>query len=404
MIDIDYIQELIQEILNNTFTHPAKRKIKRNSRELNFACPICGDSAKNMAEKRGHLYFNSLRYRCYNEGCKQTVTSLCKRYNVAIDPAKKGEFVKFIDEHVAINSANSDEFILSSLDKLIGIDDMVAFFNEGNDMIKGLSRVRPRSRIYDYLKGRKIPDYAIDRLYEGMYRVTDTWWEPVVIMVNTKGDKVLGLQVRNTKDDKKRRLFKIHTFQDLYGRMYPESTLDDIEAAGYNKIGSLYNFFNIDLERKITVFEGMFDSTFYPNSISTAGINTDLSILFDNDIDSQFFLDNDRAGKMKSLALLEQGHSVFLWDKLMYDQSRASNMDYYVAREVLMNIKDLNQLAMHVENPYKTLNLSNYFSRDIYDKRWISIPPKTADAGKTRDDISTLDAMQFKLRQMEYAI
>lgn len=405
MIDIDYIESLIQTILDNAFTHPSKRKILKSSKELRFACPICGDSAKNMAEKRGHLYFNTLKYKCYNEGCSKTLTSLCKDNKVSIDTEKKNQFIKYIDEHTIINVNNSDDFILSSLDKLFTIQQLETYFNTSEDsIIRGFSKVRKGSKIYNYLLNRKIPYQSIELLYEGLYKITDTWWEPVVVIINMKGDKVLGLQVRNTKSEKNRRIFKIHNFHDLYNKIYPENDLDEIEAAAYNKISALFNFFNVNFENKITIFEGYFDSTFYPNSIGTVGTNTDLSILFNDDINKQFFFDNDIAGKLKSLELLKQGHSVFLWDKLIHDQAKIINTDYHIAYEILSKIKDLNELALNIDNPYKQLNLKEYFSKDLFDKKWIKIPVTQKKNKNDKDIIPTLDSLSFKLNQLEFII
>ena len=61
-LDVDYIQSIIQQILDKAHTNPEKRVIKRypndqNPKKLNFACPLCGDSNSKMSMKRGHFFF-----------------------------------------------------------------------------------------------------------------------------------------------------------------------------------------------------------------------------------------------------------------------------------------------------------------------------------------------------------
>ena len=64
----------------------------------------------------------------------------------------------------------------------------------------------------------------------------------------------------------------------------------------YNKLSYYFNILNIDFSQKITVFEGYLDSLFYPNSIGLVGVNTDSRFLENNNLDLQFFFDNDEAG------------------------------------------------------------------------------------------------------------
>ena len=53
------------------------------------------------------------------------------------------------------------------------------------------------------------------------------------------------------------------------------------------------NILNVDFSEKITVFEGYLDSLFFPNSLGVVGVNTDMRFLENNDLDLQYFYDND---------------------------------------------------------------------------------------------------------------
>ena len=59
-LDIDYLKNNIQTILDKVHTHPQKRIIKVKHDRISFACPICGDSGKDPYQKRGHLFLNNL--------------------------------------------------------------------------------------------------------------------------------------------------------------------------------------------------------------------------------------------------------------------------------------------------------------------------------------------------------
>ena len=70
-LDKDYIKSLVQKILNKEHAEPQKKIIKEFSDRFNFACPICGDSHKNVNAKRGNLYFNTMHYEfpCKPDAC-----------------------------------------------------------------------------------------------------------------------------------------------------------------------------------------------------------------------------------------------------------------------------------------------------------------------------------------------
>ena len=113
------------------------------------------------------------------------------------------------------------------------------------------------------------------------------------------------------------------------------------------------------------------DSLFYPNSIGLVGVNTDSKFLESNNLEIQYFYDNDKVGFKKSEEKLKNGYSVFLWNKLFYEISNSNNTDPYSVYNRISKIKDLNKLSEIVKNPYTKLNLGNYFSHDLFDIKWI---------------------------------
>jgi hypothetical protein len=185
-----------------------------------------------------------------------------------------------------------------------------------------------------------------------------------------RDDKVLGLQTRNLKEGKNRD-FKIYNYQSIYELMY-KTEADAFDISVYNKLSYYFNILNINFDEKITIFEGYLDSLFYPNSIGCVGVNTSLDFFENNGLDIQYFYDNDMAGFTKTDEKIKSGFNCFLWNKLIEDViKRKKTDDPYSMEYRLKKIKDLNKLASLVPNPYKTLELENYFSRDVFDLNYV---------------------------------
>ena len=155
--------------------------------------------------------------------------------------------------------------------------------------------------------------------------------------------------------------------------MNGENTDYDItEMVIYNKLSYFFNILNVDFSHTVTIFEGYIDSLFYPNSIGVVGVNTDVKFLETNNLEIQYFYDNDIAGYKKSEKKIKDGFKVFLWNKLfenVVDNKKSD--DPYKLLNRINKVKDLNKLAEFANNPYSKLKLSNFFSEDIYDIKYL---------------------------------
>jgi hypothetical protein len=379
----DYIQAKIQNILNKSHNIKAKTEIKRfpsekNPDRLNFSCPICGDSQKSIYKKRGNLYMDNLRFKCFNCGETMTFTKFCDTFNEPIDMEQRISIYKYIDENTHYNK--TDDYILEEMDKLIEYDDFINYFNtKKNSWLYDIKPVEQNSHVYQYLKyERLITDFS--RILQGVYRVIregKTVFETrVMISMNmTIGDvkKVLGIQIRNLESNKDKRFYKIVEFEEIYNYIHPTELLDEIEAISYNKLSHFYNILNVDFESTVTIFEGFLDSLFYPNSIGMVGAKNDEDLLrflteSDENLSLRFFYDNDITGISKATKMLNKGFPVFLWNKLFEILSKQIN-NKNKSKKILKNIIDLNDLVKVSKNPniYKTLKLENNFSVDKFD-------------------------------------
>lgn len=372
-LDLDYIKINIQKILDRNHTDVEKRKIKVKHDRLSFACPICGDSQKNPREKRGHLFFNNLYYRCYNEDCRSTFTNLCSMNKIQLDITKKIELLDYIDTN--FKTIKVDDISFSILDKLINITDLEKWFKSGNGPLRKFKKVVKNSEVYNWLSNRKIPENIIlENFYEGVKVLGNgKWTENYVVFVNKINDKVLGFQERNLKS-KQFRKFDIWQFDRIYNSIFDEK-LDSIEAISYNKLSMLYGILNVDFENTLTIFEGYLDSLFFPNSIGMVGINTEFEFLKSNDVDVRLFFDNDNTGHLKSQKWINNGYSVFLWNKLIDELSLKERDPFTFKKWFNTNITDLNKLMELYPLSYNYL--AKFFSKDEFDKIYLNKVVKT---------------------------
>lgn len=373
-MDKTYIKNSVQEILNNQFKIAEKKRIYDYHDRLNFACPYCGDSHTNRNSKRGNVWWNKLIFVCFNCDHRTSFDKMCKDFNQQLDPGVKLEII----EHIASNVTYSDfedNVVETQMSKLLSLEELTKLFNTYETPITDFKPIVKGSYTYHYLvEKRGIPEESIGNIYEANYWRNADSKEAIICLLNRRGDKVLGMQIRNLKDGRAR-FFKIYNYENLYKWLYGEEKLaefDLTELVIYNKLSYYFGILNIDVMNRVTVFEGYLDSLFFPNSIGVVGVNTDMRFLEAN-LDLQYFFDNDAAGHKNSMSKLKEGFIVFLWKKLfthLVELKKPTDPFSYMDR--ISVVKDLNKLAQLTKgDPYKKLNLEQFFSKDIYDAAWI---------------------------------
>ena len=372
-MDKDYIKLLIQNIVNKEFSMPVMRQINVHEDRLNFRCVFCHEG-KTINKKRANLYFNKMLVVCFRCGKTSTLDKVCKMFDEQIDPDKKMEMIKYLDNVITYNDYQ-DDVIETSYENLINLSDIEEVISRSLTQFSDFTPIKINGGIYKYLCGRGIETKYHKNIYQAKYWKNDDEYEWVIIMLNRKDNKVLGMQVRNLKEGK-RRLFKIYNYESLLEmtnllKIEP-ITIDTSEIVMYNKLSYFFNILNINFNQKITIFEGYIDSLFYPNSIGMVGVNTNMNFLENNNLDIQYFFDNDDVGLKKSEQKLREGYDVFLWNKLFYGiVSRKNSEDPFKLEYRIGKVKDLNKLVQLVPNAYRKLDLFSFFSTDIMDIKWI---------------------------------
>jgi hypothetical protein len=380
-MDIAFLKDLVQSIIDKNFHSNIERGVIQHDNRLNFRCPYCHEG-RTKSKKRGNLYLDKLLYVCFRCGKKTTIDKVCKDFEVSIDPDKKLEIIEHLNSRISYDDIENDVYEYK-FDKLFSLVDVERIFNSGESDITEFKSITKGSWTHQYLLGRGIPEELHQNIWEAKHWLGSERWERVLIFLNRKGDKVIGAQMRNLKDGKKR-TFKIFNYEALYKLINGIEEVSDIDLPQliiYNQLSMFFNILNVDFGRKITVFEGYLDSLFYPNSIGLVGVSTNMKFLESNGVDLQYFYDNDDAGFKKSEQKIREGFRVFLWKKLFESIVESKNVeDPYQLMWRISKVKDLNKLAELVTNPFKRLNLENFFSNDLLDIRWI---PKVQKWKKT---------------------
>lgn len=372
-MDKSYIVGIMQKILNKEFSDPVRRKIVVYDDRMNFCAPCCGDSHKNKYAKRGNVYFNKLLFICFNCDRKTTFDKICKDFNEQIDPGKKLEMIEHLNSVVTYTDYENN-MSDAKFENLIDLSELERVFSSDLTPISDFKPIQVNSGVYKYLLNRGIGPELHKNIYQGKYWKNEDESEWIIIMLNRRDDKVLGMQVRNLKEGK-RRMFKIYNYENLLewvniGKDEPD--IDMNELVIYNKLSYYFNILNVDLGDIITVFEGYIDSLFYPNSIGLVGVNTDFKLIESSGLDLRYFFDNDEAGYKKTEEKLKEGYPVFLWRKLfedIVDKKKSPEPDKLMHR--ISKVKDMNKLSQLVPDPYKKLKLDEFFSQDEYDIKWI---------------------------------
>jgi hypothetical protein len=373
-MDKIYIKNLLQKILDKEFSNSTKRRINDYTDRLNVACPFCGDSHRNNHAKRGNLYFNRLVFICFNCDKKTTFDRMCKDFNEQIDPDKKLEMIEHLDSIVTYTDYQN-EFIDAKFENLIDLTDLEDSINKNLTPFSDFKPIQVNGGIYKYLIGRGIGPELHKNIYQAKYWKNEDESEWVIVMLNRKDNKILGMQIRNLKEGK-RRTFKIYNYENILdwvnmAKDVPK-VIDINEMVVYNKLSYYFNILNVNFDYMVTVFEGYLDSLFYPNSIGLVGVNTDFRFLENGGFELQYFFDNDEAGFKKSEEKLKEGYPIFLWKKLFDDiVERKRVEDPYTLLHRISKVKDINKLCQLTPGAYKKLSLPNFFSKDVLDIKWI---------------------------------
>lgn len=342
------IIDSISKILSSNFGDSSQKStIKTGGQRINFACPYCGDSTRDPRKKRGNIFLNTLSFHCYNCGEHRTLSGFLTDYGVRID--QWDTIGKLALDSLALRNTTF-KFVNSEriLDAVFN-DDVSSLMFEREFVKRKLGLVEIEySRIYTYLEKRMQTDFR------------RFLWNPkslklYILNSNLKNDKIIGWQVRNFDKGHSGAKYLTYKWSKICEILDFPYNPDEVDVDAIDKLSYTFNLFNIDFSKIMTVFEGPLDSLLFPNSIGLSSLHNSLPFEYEN---LRYLLDYDDAGQKKSMELLSNGKSVFLWKKFLKEH------DINIRSKKL----DWSDIMVHCRIEQKRIgSISSYFSNDKYD-------------------------------------
>jgi len=289
---LDYINEKFFKL-----THPNSEK--HSSMDIGARCPVCGDSSKDKSKKRLHLYtkphWEHDSINCFNCNYSATPYTYFKEYHSTIFPQYKNEI-----QQLKLNSINPFKVF----------EDPKEIRDISTDFVVKESTIPKPKILFDCPTSLvDLTPEALEYLKKRNIEPQDSWkysnsqidihgaelklFNHIIIPFNL-GNKWYGFQAVNIT---KKQYF-----------IYMPN-----ENAGFK----IWNFYNINLDETVYIFESIFDalSSGKENCVSTLGIT--ISEEVSNSIkDKVFCFDNqrvDEASLRESEKLLISGNKVMVW-------------------------------------------------------------------------------------------
>lgn len=348
---------------------PVKQEINdEDPDKLNFACPYCGDSNKDVNKKRGNLYLTTNNYKCYNDGCsilapiekfvakwsKQynlplpTITKASANFTLATAPKKKGFLIEFL-----INKEVGS--------KLLKFNDLVSRFS-----LIPCTRAKAGSPIYEFITKRKIHHLPV---FEKTCYYDSREDKIYLFNLDLRSDSVLGFAIRHIDDSWEGPKYNIKNYAE-FKKTGLIKEIDDSFIVEVNTLNNYFNILNIDFSKEITVTEGQIDSMFVRNCIASTGVTKGKQLLENLTVKNKtrILFDNDTAGKRETISFLNKGYSVFLWSSALYELKKKYPSEY----KKIKNIKDVNDLYRVILLLDSTLNFESF--NDFLDKHFSKSP------------------------------
>lgn len=348
------VRTKLQEVLNARFSdNKTKRTITTNYKgdELICACPICGDSAKDIFKKRMHIYTDSMAVKCYNCNFWGSVRQMFKQCSFPLDKKLGSVLDSVFDENMKqrvdnqantgltmFNRSDIGDKIANAKSKLFQIAVPVRYLLD-----KGFGALHENLVFTKYMMDR---GYAFMTPAYKMMIVADTVKQgPAQLnaITDVNGDmRVLGTSTRIIEEGASQRYY----FRYLTS-LSPRVTTD-MKAVldAYRVYVTAHNILNVNLGNVITCCEGFFDAAFIENSISTGGTGNMgglISLFKDNPENIRFLLDDDETGNQMRMSLIRKGFSVFSWQQYKEWAMHDLGLDLSKCKDVT----DVVKIAMH---------------------------------------------------------
>ena len=336
----EYVDRLIfflKDILANRFpTDNVKQQIKVHRDRINISCPYCGDSMQSSYKKRGNIILEGKHrnyYKCFNCGEFKRVDNFFKDYKISLEL----DVINYISNNLGdFTTSSSGRYDISLL---LDVKTIEGYAIDRQELKNNFNLIEAKeSPVWSWLSAR-LQYFHPERF---LYSPSEKY---VLILNLTPSGKIIGSQKRTFSGDNK---YLTLNLAKMYDQMGKGKVPDEI-----NTISQLFGILNINFNQPITVFEGPFDSFMFRNSVANTGANKSFPL----SLPVRYWYDDDETGRRKSLEMIENGESVFLWSKFKHDFELPLRKKW-----------DLNDIMIFAKQENKNLPFfENYFSSDPLD-------------------------------------
>ncbi len=282
----DFLQWLDEKVLEYI-----SGKSKRTGKDINFRCPICGDSKKSASKMRGHYYLHTHSFYCFN--CDTALSGL-----KLLEHLSGNEYSNLKTEYLKLKYKDNKLLSGNNLLKFENYPDSFSF-NKLVNIIDENWKTSLSAKAINYLNDRFIFDapYAQNLKLYSTYDKKDREFILIPWIVN-------GISA----------YFQLNDFEKHGDKKY---------IFPPNKDKLIFGLDNIDISFPyIICFEGVYDSVFVKNGVAIGGKK--LTVLQRVILKKRYpnhqivlALDNDLAGKTAMLNQMKDDPSIkyLIWYK-----------------------------------------------------------------------------------------
>lgn len=347
------LENRIQKILYSVFQFGPKTKPNTKSNVTYIACPYCGDSDKDKSKKRFTIYWESSSCYCYNCETYKKVDRFLSDFKESNLSFEESQWIHTNSYKKVFNRGRSDTLFRNHED----FQDLLKYSITVKDFCR-VGGYEIASRNNSYLNSRYLGRFHKEFL-ELSYKVGD-YKDNVVILNKITDNRIIGITIRDNRPNIKNKYF-VYTLDKIYAKFFPNRyaklKADGVDLEKFNLISYYYNFFNLNFDKPITVFEGPIDRMFYPNSVAISSLWRDYTF-FKNLDNVRFMFDDDKVAKKHNIKLLKDKKTIFLWSKFKTNKKIKSK-----------SVKDMNDLIILSQKdkiPYFK-DTPDFFSNDPLD-------------------------------------
>lgn len=231
---------------------PVSSLKSRNSSEITFRCPICGDSKKNKLKKRGYFYRRTGTFHCFN--CEANMTG----YDFLKFICTKDVFDRIIQDYKVLNFNNivKGQRIESTSSSVHNHIEILSPSPSYKYLLDSNWTVNPLSdNAKKYLDERKIPIGSRDMLKS----IVDSTGREFILIQYIWDDNAIYHQLHNFNK------------YDIKGQGSTKYIFPKDENINFQP-KPVFNIGNVDVSHhSIYCTEGVYDSLFLKNGVALGG-------------------------------------------------------------------------------------------------------------------------------------